>query len=87
MMAPLTEPQRTQSSPSRKRRRSVVIFVTFVVLLSVAGLVVHAQVSFDRLLRADREPQNWLTYSGTSLSQRFSQLTQITPENVKNLEL
>ena len=28
-----------------------------------------------------------MTYSGTNQSQRFSQLTQITPENVKNLEL
>jgi alcohol dehydrogenase (cytochrome c) len=64
-----------------------VIFVSFVVLLSCAGLAVRAQVSFERLLRADREPQNWLTYSGTVQSQRFSQLTQITPDNVKNLEL
>ena len=23
-----------------------------------------AQVTYDRLLHADREPQNWLTYSG-----------------------
>ena len=44
-------------------------------------------MSFDRLLRADNEPQNWLTYSGTFMSQRYSPLTQITPENVKNLEL
>src|ERR1700730_11963420 len=56
-----------------------------ILLLATASL--QAQVSFDRLLRADREPQNWLTYSGTLQSQRFSQLTQITPDNVKNLEL
>ena len=56
----------------------------FVVLLCSA----HAQqVSFDRLLRADREPQNWLSYSGTVFNQRHSLLTQITPGNVKNLEL
>jgi len=69
------------------RKPSFVSFVSVVVLMSLAGLVVHAQVSFERLLRADREPQNWLTYSGTMQSQRFSQLTQITPDNVKNLEL
>jgi alcohol dehydrogenase (cytochrome c) len=46
-----------------------------------------AQVSFDRLVNADKEPQNWLTYSGTMMSQRYTQLTQITPANVKNLEL
>ena len=45
-----------------------------------------AQVSFDRLLRAAQEPQNWLTYSGTVMSQRYSLLTQVTAANVKNLE-
>src|SRR5438067_12067821 len=45
------------------------------------------QVTFDRILRADKEPQNWLTYSGSPMSQRYSPLTQITPQNAKNLEL
>jgi alcohol dehydrogenase (cytochrome c) len=55
-------------------------------LLAMAGSL-PAQVSFDRILNANKEPQNWLTYSGTTLSQRHSLLTQITPANVKNLEL
>jgi alcohol dehydrogenase (cytochrome c) len=55
-------------------------------MLATTAASLHAQVSFERLLRADREPQNWLTYSGTFLSQRYSQLAQITPDNVKNLE-
>src|ERR1700675_2330778 len=55
-------------------------------LLAMAGSL-PAQVSFDRILNANKEPQNWLTYSGTELSQRHSLLTQITPANVKNLEL
>jgi alcohol dehydrogenase (cytochrome c) len=55
-------------------------------LFSVAGSLL-AQVSFDRILSANKEPQNWLTYSGTAMSQRHSALTQITPDNVKNLEL
>jgi len=38
-------------------------------------------------MRADKEPQNWVTYSGSAQSQRYSTLTQITPDNVKNLEL
>lgn len=45
------------------------------------------QVTFDRILKAGQEPQNWLTYSGNTMSQRHSPLTQITPSNVKNLEL
>jgi alcohol dehydrogenase (cytochrome c) len=51
-----------------------------------SGVSLGAQVSFERLLRADSEPQNWLTHSGNLRSQRYSLLTQITPENVKNLE-
>ena len=46
-----------------------------------------AQVTSERLLRAPSEPQNWLTYSGSYMSQRYSSLQQITPANVKNLEL
>jgi len=53
------------------------------VLLSVAA---HAQVSYDRVLRADAEPHNWLTYSGTYSGHRYSTLTQITPQNVRDLE-
>ena len=46
-----------------------------------------AQVTFDRLVRADQEPSNWLTYSGSLNGQRYSLLTQITPQNAKNLQL
>jgi alcohol dehydrogenase (cytochrome c) len=56
-------------------------------LLCVAGSLWGQGVTFDRILHADREPQNWLTYSGTVNGQRYSPLTQITPGNVKNLEL
>ena len=53
----------------------------------VAAAPVGAQVSFERVLHADREPENWLTYSGTLNAQHYSLLTQITPQNVNNLEL
>jgi alcohol dehydrogenase (cytochrome c) len=53
-------------------------------LLSVS---LSAQVTHDRLLRADREPQNWLTYSGGYSSQRYSLLTHLTRDNVRNLAL
>jgi len=57
-------------------------------LLTMAGaLSAQSPVTFDRILNADKEPQNWLSYSGTTKSQRYSLLTQITPDNVKNLEL
>ena len=56
-------------------------------LAVVAVTTAPAQVSFDRLLQSDKEPQSWLTYSGNFKSQRYSLLNQVTPENVKNLEL
>jgi alcohol dehydrogenase (cytochrome c) len=44
-------------------------------------------VSPDRLLNAAREPQQWLTYSGTYNGQRFSALDQINTRNVAQLSL
>ena len=45
------------------------------------------QVSYQRILNADDEPGNWLTYSRTYNSQRYSHLDQIRRDNVNNLEL
>ena len=47
----------------------------------------QAQVTFNRLLHASQEPQNWLTYGGTYASDRYSLLTEINRKNVKNLQL
>jgi alcohol dehydrogenase (cytochrome c) len=55
--------------------------------LSLLPLGLDAQVTTERLLAADAEPQNWLTYSGTYASQRHSTLRGITPGNVGELEL
>src|SRR5579871_4513696 len=57
------------------------------VVLASLPVSLPAQVTFDRILNANNEPQNWLTYSGSMMSQRHSALTQITPDNVKDLEL
>ena len=46
-----------------------------------------SDVPFDRILHAAQEPQDWLTYSGSLMSQRHSGLTQITPDNAKDLTL
>ena len=56
-------------------------------LLLVAPPFAGAQVTFDRLLHADEEPHNWLTYSGTYASGRHSGLDQISAANVDQLEL
>jgi alcohol dehydrogenase (cytochrome c) len=46
-----------------------------------------ADVTPERLINADREPQNWLMNHRTYDGQRFSPLSDINKENVKNLKL
>lgn len=57
-----------------------------IVALTVATSA-SAQVTFERLLNAADEPENWLNYSSTYDNQRYSQLNQITRNNVGELEL
>src|ERR1700682_5805764 len=59
----------------------------FLFLLLLIPCSLCAQVTSERLLHANDEPQNWLTYSGSYASQRYSALQQIGAANVKNLEL
>ena len=48
----------------------------------------QAQVTFDRILqRRTRAAELAQSIPGTLFNQRYSPLTQITPANVKNLEL
>src|SRR5207249_4216137 len=44
-------------------------------------------VNKERLLNAANEPQNWLMMNGDYGSTRYSKLTQINRENVKNMRL
>jgi alcohol dehydrogenase (cytochrome c) len=46
-----------------------------------------AEVTPDRLVNADKEPQNWLMNHRTYDGQRFSPLDRINKGNVKNLKL
>ena len=60
-------------------------------VLAIAALVtaaeLPAQVSFDRILNPEREPENWLSYSGTLSNHRYSLLDQINTDNVADLKL
>ena len=62
------------------------LYICFIAGLFVSGQV-GAQVPYDRIVNATEEPENWLTYNGDYMSQRYSRLDQITPDNVTNLEL
>jgi alcohol dehydrogenase (cytochrome c) len=44
-------------------------------------------VTWERLKNTEAEPQNWLTYSGSMSSQRYSQLASINSQNIDFLEL
>lgn len=58
-----------------------------IVLLAIlAPVPASAQVPYERLKRAEAEPSNWLTYSGSYKSHRFSPLTGITRQNVTRLK-
>jgi len=65
-------------------------FLGTLLLTAIAGLAIaqpSGPITFERIQNSNREPQNWLTYSGNNMGQRYSPLTQVTPQNVQNLEL
>jgi alcohol dehydrogenase (cytochrome c) len=72
----------------RARTRIPVAFIGAAVastILSAADYTIT--VSQDRLNNALNEPQNWLLMNGDYGSTRFSKLTQINRDNVKNLRM
>src|SRR5688572_26195918 len=78
------------------RKKSLVLSIAVVVLLGCATLLLPAQhaiaqyrltVNGDRLVNAHNEPQNWLLMNGDYASTRYSRLTQINRDNVKDLRM
>ena len=57
------------------------------ILLALLAAPLHAQISYERILQAEDEPESWLTYNGSYMSQRYSRLEQIDRDNVGDLEL
>ena len=57
------------------------------ILLALLAPPLQAQISYERILQAEEEPESWLTYNGSYMSQRYSRLTQIDQDNVGDLEL
>ena len=60
--------------------------------ITLASAVVFAAdytltVNRDRLVNAQNEPQNWLMMNGNYAATRYSKLTQINRDNVKNLRM
>jgi hypothetical protein len=63
--------------------------ITLLVGPVIAGLLSAraAEVTSERLLNPDREPQNWLMNHRTYDGQRFSPLSRINKDNVQGLRL
>jgi len=47
----------------------------------------QALVTAERLLKAELEPSQWMTYNGTYSEQHYSRLTGINRDNVRQLSL
>src|SRR5271169_3904104 len=70
----------------RRYHRSIRDVLLASVMLA-SGPALTAEVTPDRLVNADKEPQNWLMNHRTYDGQRFSPLARINKGNVKNLKL
>jgi quinohemoprotein ethanol dehydrogenase len=81
-------------------RRKIPIVAIFLVLLGgvgcrskreghlqLKGAISTAKVDASRLIRADDEPGNWMSYGRTYSEQRFSPLKQINDQNTGQLGL
>jgi alcohol dehydrogenase (cytochrome c) len=64
-----------------------VIRILLILLPCLLPATLDAQVTPERLLNAEKEPGNWLTYSGTYKSWRYSPLQQINRDTVGGLKL
>jgi alcohol dehydrogenase (cytochrome c) len=56
-------------------------------ILCAIGAGARAGVPFERIIQADQEPQNWMTYSRDYSGQRFSPLSELNAANVKDLKM
>src|ERR1700726_5202044 len=72
-------------------RRPLIIAILaggLAVVFTVAAFAQYTMtVNKDRLLNAQNEPQNWLMMNGDYGSTRYSKLSEINRENVKNLRM
>jgi len=68
--------------------KSMTVVLTAALLAASALTPVRAaDMSFERALNADQEPQNWILHHQNYQGHRFSRLKEITTDNVKNLKV
>ncbi|MBI3667336.1 MAG: PQQ-dependent dehydrogenase, methanol/ethanol family [Acidobacteria bacterium] len=59
--------------------------IRLLLLLSLAGALGAQEITSKRLIEADREPHNWLTYARTYNAWRYSPLDKINRSNIQRL--
>src|SRR5438552_1686834 len=69
------------------RCHAVIATLLQTTVLVLIGSAIAADVTADRLINADREPQNWLMNHRTYDAQRYSPLDKVNKTNVKSLKL
>ena len=69
------------------RHYSVVVTALLTGSILAAYPVRGAEVTPERLLNPDKEPQNWLMNHRTYNGQRYSPLAGINRDNIRNLKL
>ena len=77
-------PRLRRTMPNNQTMRRIGLAL---LLGALAPGAASAQVPFERLRDAAQAPADWLTYSGTYFSQRYSDLDEVTPANVEDLQL
>ncbi len=63
------------------------MLVGSLLMASALTPVQAADMTFERALNTDKEPQNWLLHHGNYQGHRFSELKDINTDTVKNLKL
>ena len=79
-------PLRNRRSGADSRMKVCQFLVILCFALVSAVLSLAQEPTGERIARADKEPQNWLTYFGTYNAWRYSPLNQINRDNVKSLQ-
>src|SRR5258707_140070 len=69
----------------RAKHRLVMAVVGISLLLGRTAGALSQEVTYERLLYADQEPNNWLMYYGNYKGWRYSPLQQINTANVQRL--
>lgn len=71
----------------RQRLRGSNLVAGGALLAIMASTAMAGDVTPDRLVNSEMEPENWLNHHGNYETHRFSELSEITRDNVQNLKV